>query len=315
MAPVIWFRHLLGPDPEADLEAIGAEVRDALRALPALDFGVWVSYRTAGARRVARAWRPWGVRVVREPARGSGAALIGSLLDPEGKIYPKSESKSPRALLDWDARDLRDPRVREGALRVFEEMRGAGALLGLGNRDCVVLDPDPVLDRARQITEMFHAGFVRGLGRDLHPANPRRVPLRVPGAYRRFGDPIPGFYAVDPAHPRFPFFRARVLKDAARADLDGYAGDSCLVMCAAVLAPVASAVVPVRPRPGPPGSYTLRTIGAVHRELGRTSIGPSYRRWLAEDRRFIGALVRHYPRRAVEEVRRRALRGLEGRTQ
>lgn len=69
-----------------------------------------------------------------------------------------------------------------------------------------------------------------------------------------------------------------------------------------------------RPRPpGPPGSYALRTIGAVHREIGRTSVGPSYRWWLEEDRGFLEALARYYPRRVVDDVRRRALRGLEGR--
>jgi hypothetical protein len=98
-----------------------------------------------------------------------------------------------------------------------------------------------------------------------------------------------------------------------RADLDGYAGDPHLVMCAALLAPVASALVPVRPEPGPRGTYSLRTIGRLHREISKTSIGPAYRRWMEEERGFPRALARYYPRATVGEVRRRALRGLGGR--
>ncbi len=307
---IVWLRHLVG---RGDLPAIGREVREA--ALHGLEFRLWLDHGSPAVRRKIEDWWPSvpDTAVHSGPARGPGAALLGPLLDPSSEIYLKNESKKVRLLLDWDAYDLRDPRVRQAALDVAVRLREGRALLGLGTRSRVVLDPDPALDRARQVTEMLHAGFIRGLGRDLRPANPCRVRLRAPGAYRRFGDPVPGFYAVDPAHPRFPLFHATVLRDMARADLGGYAGDPYFVMAAAVLAPVASVAVPVRPQPGPPGSYALRTIGAVHREIGRTSIGPAYRRWAEGDEAFASALARHYPRRAVEEVRRRALRGLGGR--
>ncbi|MEM3086305.1 MAG: hypothetical protein QXT68_04095 [Halobacteria archaeon] len=303
---VVWLRHLLGPRPESDLEALEAEAR----AARGLDVRAWINHRGPRARKAAVRWRPRGIRVVRGPARGPGAALVGPLLDPRGKLYPENESNRIRVVMDWDARDLRDPRVRRAVAGLARRMRMRGALLGLGARDIVLLDPDPRLDRARQVAEMLHAGFIRSLGPDLAPENPLRVRRRLPGAYRAFGDPIPGLYAVDPAHPRFQLFRSAVSRERGRADLDGYAGDPHLVMRAALLAPIASVVVPVRPEPGPRGAYSLRTIGRLHREISKTSIGPAYRRWMEEDSRFPRALARRYPRATVGEVRRWALGGL-----
>ena len=154
---------------------------------------------------------------------------------------------------------------------------------------------------------MYVAKFI---GNKIKVKNPLNVDNSdVPFSYKKYGDPIPGFYALNTGTLAYSELFKNIFDSCIFADLTGYAGDPYAVMKASQLVREIPAIsVPIKGNP--PGRFEKSTIRKKSFELGKTNIGRQYI-GVAKDRHFRDELCTMYPKEQVDEVRGMIIEGLE----
>ncbi|GEM_PF-5808065 len=233
------------------------------------------------------------------PARGCGHAFLSVLGQSIAEIRQK---EGIICLLDADQFPFDEPRFQQQLDKLASSMGREARFVGLGLREHISLG-EGKLSQWREIEEMFHALFVR-----RKVSYKDRKSASIPPSYKDLGDPVPGCYCFNLAHPKLPALFAQCARDAQRADLWGYAGDPYVIMLASTFSRIVSEIMPTHDNP--PGLFTLEDIGRKSVELGKTSL---YRAYLAcvKSEKNLRIIQRYYPPDAVRTVQQMILHGLE----
>jgi len=234
-----------------------------------------------------------GIVVITAPARGAGNALFTSLFS-----WPQDATSPVNVLLDGDQWDISRKEVLDVVDALAARLSKDKLLFGLGARDRVVLGIGED-DLVRQVEETY---FARMMQPRIELSNPLGIDLtKVPASYRKYGDPIPGFYAVNTAHPKFTELRTGVQAASMTPEIAKWAGDPYTVIKAAQLAEkIISIYAPIIDNP--PGTHDMGALRRKTVALSNTDIGTSWGK-LLQDEKFASELGRWYPATVVQQAR------------
>jgi len=239
-----------------------------------------------------------GIGVTINPAIGAGMAMFNTLFS-----WPQDKS-GINILLDGDQWDVSRKEVIDAVGKLSDMMARGKFLLGLGARDRVILGVGET-DTIRQVEEMYFAKF-------MHPKivldNPIGISTeKVPTGYRKYGDPVPGFYAINTAHPKFAELHAAILHAISIPEIAKWCGDPYMVMKASTLTDrIASVYAPIIDNP--PGTHDLDALRRKTATFVKTELKG---RWVGilNDRSFESELEGLYPHAAVSKARELMLAG------
>lgn len=208
-------------------------------------------------------------------------------------------------IIDGDAYPIDDVRFLRSIRKISEKVITTNSLLGLAQRTNVILPMasgnDPDSEMMREIDEIYLAMAMPGL-----PAIETKE-IRSPPAYKKFGDPVPGFYCFNGTHPGLQKLFAGAEKDAIRANMSAYTGDCYAVLAASKLGKIVTEPMPLKDNP--PGSFTIENIPSKAGELGKTSVRDSLVAAVkSEDNKKI--MEQFYPSHLVERVRKMILQSV-----
>ncbi len=242
--------------------------------------------------------------------RGAGEALF-DLMEESLSNVAADMSKSVVIVLDGDAYAIDQPevlrRIRNISTKVIEE----DAMLGLAQRTVVKL---PVVGKGsshmeiqekemmREIDELYSALVLKG-----HLPVKRSNEIKSPPGYKLLGDPVPGFYCINITHKNFPKFFGQIEKDAMRANMTTFTGDTYMVLLASKFGSIVTEVIPLADNP--PGGFSLDIITSRATELGKTVLRNDFLEAVKSDENK-KLLEKFYPGEYVEKVRRMILKGL-----
>jgi len=230
-------------------------------------------------------------------AYGAGHAYFDIL---EEAISTTSLSKKERAifLLDADQYDISDPLIIKRLLQLRKEVIQNNAIIGVAQRNKILLANTKELEIAREIEELFHAYFIRN--KFFNTSSKAELSkIKSPKGYQALGDPVPGCYCINIRHPRFFKFLSHIQQDLLVADLSKYSGDPYIIMQASQYGNIITRYVPIIDNP--PSGFSLETITDKHRNLAATSIGKQYMKAVLSTRAK-EALCQYYSEKEVEQV-------------
>jgi hypothetical protein len=234
---------------------------------------------------------------------GVGTAFLTCIFD-----YISNESvykKIFNVLMDGDSRDISNSYILDGIRTMSECLSRKNLLLGLGARDDVFLTNDKNLEEMREVEEIYHAMFFKKIILE----NPFDLDLSaVPTPYKKFGDPIPGFYILNCLHKKFRILENFVSSACQKADLTRYAGDTYVILKASTLSKIYSIYLPTLR--GEPGIFKKETIRAKSLQLAKIDIKQKYEK-VVKNKNNEKILSKFYNPDNVKEVKRLILNGLQ----
>ncbi len=233
------------------------------------------------------------------PALGAGNAFLQAL---EKSLSIVKNGSSVSILLDGDQYDISSKEMLDRLQLLANKVIQKNALLGLGRRDFIVLSENFDLQRLREIDEMYHSLFIKN-NLELND-NEEIEKILIPRAYKKFGDPIPACYCFNLFHPNFFDFISQVQKDFNRANLNKYAGDPYIVMCASKYGKIVSTKVScIR---NPPSVFNNDDFKKKTQEIAKTAIGQEYI-YCLESERNSKILEEFYEKESIDEFKRLSL--------
>jgi len=232
-------------------------------------------------------------------AHGAGVALFNVI---EESLSNMSVDREDVVICvdDGDSYPIDRPDFLRQLRSLADKVHGEKAILGLAQKTRISL---PGADEDyREIDELYFA--LSMLGR--LPVIKSRL-LKVPPGYAEYGDPVPGLYCLNMAHPGITGLFEQMEADMKSSDMTRYTGDFYTVLAASQAGKVVTEIVPVEGNPA--GSFSLSSISDKSRELGKTSLRKVYLA-AVKSQENTERLCRLYPPEKVEKVRDMVLKAM-----
>lgn len=302
----VYFRHYIFNDLSHRIyEKLVRNILKASRMRKDFDFNLQVNYKDDLSKKLknkilidAKKLIENNIHVDAKVGHGASAAFFDIM---EEVLSNMSIDRKSVILFIIDGDQFSPINILDKINSLAKRMINNNILLGLAQRNRIILGKNE-FEFYREINEMYLALFLKGR------LEVKKSPeLKIPQAYKTFGDPVPGFYAINVSHKNFVDTFKQLEKNFIKSDMTKFTGDHYVVMSAKKYSKILTEVVPISDNP--PGNFTFNLIEKVAHELGNTDLKNDFLK-VVKSKKNQEILEKYYPTHYVEKVRKLLLKGI-----